>query len=572
MITPRFEVRQDEANVYVTIHAPHVRAQSIEFDVDVDQLKFFASPYYLRLTFPGKVTESEESSAKYDATSGEILVTLSKQTLGEEFASLDLLTSLLATRREKDIAGFSEGTALRQPIIEEIGDTNSSSNIGTGFDNDVDIDAALQQAYIDEDFDWELPQNPISAETEALLVGTAKYGFDGQYSGYLIHVHTTANEINEVADPENMTSKARHRGRIACEDEKFDREYYIDNYINDDDIQPLIQHISRFASALHCHKRDQSDETTGVSAAAAADILTQQLQKTQIVEGQHIASEDIDSCVKFTDAEKKQMMSLPRKTHLVSNKMAVYLGLVDILFAYLLELRINVGEFNVESTWAIGAVSSTLSNLEQFLSLRSTAVACYRRGLAYPLYRNWELCEKTFEDVRAVCSLGCRAILKIFLKMKRLFDEHDIYYIYSKLYFDDYCIWLQTSASERIIQSLARKLHRLEIDKDEVGWNLDEYEDLALMTSESDVDENSDNEILTHAVDTQHLNQQAPDASTEADTSTPKQPIIQIIGNASDSIEGGDNSEENPASSLRLPSNTTGKVGQGKKPFIEILE
>ncbi|KAJ2808358.1 hypothetical protein H4R20_000907 [Coemansia guatemalensis] len=572
MITPRFEVRQDEANVYVTIHAPHVRAQSIEFDVDVDQLKFFASPYYLRLTFPGKVTESEESSAKYDATSGEILVTLSKQTPGEEFANLDLLTSLLATRREKDIAGYSEGTALRQPIIEEIGNTNSSSNIGAGFDNDVDIDAALQQAYTDEDFDWELPQNPISAETEALLVGTAKYGFDGQYSGYLIHVHTTANEINEVADPENMTSEARHRGRISCEDEKFDREYYIDNYINDDDIQPLIQHISRFASALHCHKRDHSDETTGVSAAAAADILTQQLQKTQIVEDQHIASEDVDSCVKFTDAEKKQMMSLPRKTHLVSNKMAVYLGLVDILFAYLLELRINVGEFNVESTWAIGAVSSTLSNLEQFSSLRSTAVACYRRGLAYPLYRNWELCEKTFEDVRAVCSLGCRAILKIFLELKRLFDEHDIYYIYSKLYFDDYCIWLQTSASERIIQSLARKLHRLEIDKDEVGWNLDEYEDLALMTSESDVDEHSDNEILTHAVDTQHLNQQAPDASTEADTSTPKQPIIQIIGNASDSIEGGDNSEENPASSLRLPTNKTGKVGQGKKPLIEILE
>ncbi|PIA18478.1 SHQ1-domain-containing protein [Coemansia reversa NRRL 1564] len=495
MITPRFEVRQDEANVYVTIHAPHIRAQSIEFDVDVDQLKFFASPYYLRLTFPGKVTESDESSATYDATLGEILVTLSKQTPGEEFPNLDLLTGLLATRREKYVAGFSEGTALQRPIIEEIGDTNSSSDTRTGVNNDVDVDAALEQAYTDEDFDWEFPQKPISEEAEALLVGTAKYGFDSQYSGYLTHVHTTANEVNEVADPENMTSEARHNGRISFEDKKFDNEYYIDNYINDDDVQPLIQHTSRFTLALRCRRKNQNGESIDMSTAAA-DVLTQQLQQTRITEDNYITSEDVDSCVKFTDAEKKQMINLPRKTHLISNKMAVYLGLVDILFAYLLELRINAGEFNVESVWAIGAVSSTLSNLEQFSTLRSVAVACYRRGLAYPLYRNWELCEKTFEDVYTVCSLGCRAILKIFLELKRLFDEHDIYYIYSKLYFDDYCIWLQTSASEKIVQSLARKLHRLEVDKDEVGWNLNEYEDLALMTSESDLGENTDNEML----------------------------------------------------------------------------
>ncbi|KAJ1745226.1 hypothetical protein LPJ58_006269, partial [Coemansia sp. RSA 1591] len=144
MILPKFSVRQDKDRVYVTIHVAHVRTTSIELDIDGDQLKFSASPYYLRLTFPGKVVEDEDSNAKFDAGTGDILVTLSKQTPGEHFENLDLLTSLLATRREQ----ANVATNAARPLIEEIGTVDNSGG----------IDELLERARIDEDFDWEMPQ------------------------------------------------------------------------------------------------------------------------------------------------------------------------------------------------------------------------------------------------------------------------------------------------------------------------------------------------------------------------------------------------------------------------------
>ncbi|KAJ1894224.1 hypothetical protein LPJ66_005320, partial [Kickxella alabastrina] len=171
---------------------------------------------------------------------------------------------------------------------------------------------------------------------------------------------------------------------------------------------------------------------------------------------------------------------------------AVYLGLVDIVFAYSLDQRANLGESTVESAWAVGAVSPSLSNLEQFTTLQSVLVGCFRRGLAYPLYRNWELCEKALEDVYVVFKLGRRALLKTMLQVKELFDKHDVFYVYSKIFLDDYCVWLQTQASDKAIRSLAHKLHSFEVEKDDIGWNLDAFEDLALQTSESEAEEDSE--------------------------------------------------------------------------------
>ncbi|KAJ1842007.1 hypothetical protein LPJ73_005934, partial [Coemansia sp. RSA 2703] len=201
MITPRFSVEQDDARVYVKIHAPHVRAQTVEFDVDEDQFKFYASPYYLRLTFPGKVVEDETSSASFDAAAGDISVSLAKQVHGENFENLDLLTSLLATRREK-LADNPQGEErIKRPIIEELGATIS-----------VEDQVAILN---DEDFDWELPQNIPNAASEPSVISQTKYGFNEQYSGFLTHVHSTANEINEVADPESASAEERRQGRIA---------------------------------------------------------------------------------------------------------------------------------------------------------------------------------------------------------------------------------------------------------------------------------------------------------------------------------------------------------------------
>lgn len=70
-------------------------------------------------------------------------------------------------------------------------------------------------------------------------------------------------------------------------------------------------------------------------------------------------------------------------------------------------------------------------------------ISSVRRSLVYPLYRHIGLAEKVLQDVYILIRLGKRAILKALLDMKYMFDHHDVYYIYSKIYLDDYCVWIQ---------------------------------------------------------------------------------------------------------------------------------
>lgn len=65
----------------------------------------------------------------------------------------------------------------------------------------------------------------------------------------------------------------------------------------------------------------------------------------------------------FTQKEQDCLKSLPKKTYLLSKeqKFFAFTGLVDILYAYCYNNRVNCGEANVESGWTITKLSSTLS-------------------------------------------------------------------------------------------------------------------------------------------------------------------------------------------------------------------
>jgi len=66
-----------------------------------------------RLTFPGNVLEDERSKATYDVGSGELTVILAKETPGEHFPDLDMLTKLLV--RKGDITDIKQ---IKRPLIE----------------------------------------------------------------------------------------------------------------------------------------------------------------------------------------------------------------------------------------------------------------------------------------------------------------------------------------------------------------------------------------------------------------------------------------------------------------------
>jgi protein SHQ1 len=70
----------------------------VEIRVDDTLLTVHVNPYFLRLKFSHAVVEDDDSSAQYDAGSGYLTVTLTKETRGQEFTDLDLLAKLLAPR------------------------------------------------------------------------------------------------------------------------------------------------------------------------------------------------------------------------------------------------------------------------------------------------------------------------------------------------------------------------------------------------------------------------------------------------------------------------------------------
>jgi len=67
MLTPRFELDQNDEFVYIKIHIPNIRfsAAAIEMVINDNVFVFSLPPYYLRLRFPKSLIENEDATSEY---------------------------------------------------------------------------------------------------------------------------------------------------------------------------------------------------------------------------------------------------------------------------------------------------------------------------------------------------------------------------------------------------------------------------------------------------------------------------------------------------------------------------
>jgi len=103
--------------------------------------------------------------------------------------------------------------------------------------------------------------------------------------------------------------------------------------------------------------------------------------------------------------------------------------------------------------------------------LREIVVTCYRRALAYPLYRKWKLCVCVHRDVVEILHLGRRAVLSCLLAIKHIIERDEQRHYLGRLYIDDYCVWIQ-HASDAKIASLAADLAKIRLAKSELGFSI----------------------------------------------------------------------------------------------------
>jgi protein SHQ1 len=278
------------------------------------------------------------------------------------------------------------------------------------------------------------------------------------YQGFGAHIHELAKEILDIRDVDTSTPQSRREDRMLSEELKMDEEYYLYDTLKNEEIPRLLQFTPESWKALSRIQAAKMEAQKG-GDVAIGDVAIQ------------------DPYLELTPEESEKLLQLPNKSYLIDVEMKprLYLGLVDILFAYCYNYRTTEGESTVESAWTLCKLSGTLCALDTYTSLQDVLVSCLRRSLCFPLYRTFSLFQKVVQDVVVLLKLGKRAILKAFLEIKSLLEVNETMYLMDRIFVTDYCIWIQ-KASEKHIKSLASELHHFKTTKSMSGWELEEWE------------------------------------------------------------------------------------------------
>ncbi|KAF7791274.1 hypothetical protein EIP86_002288 [Pleurotus ostreatoroseus] len=467
-------------------------ASDVEIHVDGSLFTLHINPYYLRLTFTHNLVEDDEASARYDPGSGYLTITLTKEVPGQHFEDLDLLAKLLAPRPPE-----SEPQA---PLIEVLDSQNipvdeEEELISRTQNLSLDRQEILEAAQNDWQLKQEVPEPTIKTRAEV------PYGFLSRYTGYFRHVQHTENEVNELgAEAETLSFAERRRKRMEHEEEKWDEEYY------------MSVHVARTINILSSlFRADYADD----------EYIQELLHWT------HPYS-NLPKDFQYEEKENMAMLKLPRKECMLlfvytnhatlTNPITdlatpiqthnLYLTLLTLLFSYAYDSRTMQHEPTPESAWTICALTpgfaaldpppygTSTANADTDLftasEITATLAQSYRRALAFPLYRSFALAEKCRQDVALFLKGGKRVVFRCLLELKDILDHHDVYYVYSKIWVEDFCLWIQAYATDNVLRALGNAVAAGTIPKTSVGWDLESLE--ALTEEDSARTEDSDDE------------------------------------------------------------------------------
>ncbi|XP_065885134.1 protein SHQ1 homolog isoform X2 [Dysidea avara] len=381
MLTPSFDTEQNDEFVIITIRCPYIKISDVDFHISGNEFKFHCNPYFLRLNLPGEVVENCHAKASYDVNTGSIVVHLPKKSSGEFFEGLGLLTKLLSSKGAtcsssvdtKKTSSTDVSKLNYKPLIEVLDASSSGDSKGAC----VCVDDE------DDEFDWSIEQTLPEEDTtvSSLLNNKVHYGFANQYSGVLSKLQQEMPSIVDVPS-DQLEVHERRIARITHEESSFSEDHYIADYMENEQIKMTLKYKPEWVTQLKQWKEQN-------------DLI-------------HNHTEPDNTAIPFTNEENFQLKNLPNREFLLDKATlhSVYLGLVDIIYSFAYNCRINEGESNVEAAWTICKLSATLSWLEVYSgSVKEVVYCCIRRSLCYPLYRHWELSQLVLEDTRQIFHL-----------------------------------------------------------------------------------------------------------------------------------------------------------------------
>ncbi|XP_058635358.1 protein SHQ1 homolog isoform X2 [Onychostoma macrolepis] len=393
----------------------------------------YPTPEHLSLTSTSR--EKILSSMPSPTFSGLFTLCVPKETAGQHFEGLEMLTSLLAPK----------GSRSAKPLVED------TEACGGGCEEEDE----------EEEFDWQIVQEVYTETPAETLKEYHKYGFGNLRSGVFTRLQEELNEVIDVKDPDNTAPELRRCNRLDAETTIFCADHYMVNLYEDEE---EIRNLLKFKPWWRELSPDPSTQS--------------------------------DTSITFTEEEKEQMRKFTNHSYLLDKKARfhAWLGLVDIILAYVYDVRTTEGEHNVESAWTIRKLSGTLSWLETYHSVQDVLVSFGRRTLCYPLYRHFSLITRAVKDVACIFQSGKACVLKCLLAIHRIFRENDPAYILNDLYITDYCIWIQRVKSKHVL-ALAESLHNAKLQKNHLELELEILEQAAeLVVKEEEAEEEEEEE------------------------------------------------------------------------------
>uniref|UniRef100_A0A158P8E2 Protein SHQ1 homolog n=1 Tax=Angiostrongylus cantonensis TaxID=6313 RepID=A0A158P8E2_ANGCA len=421
MITPSFNIVQNEKFLIVTIRAPYAKISDVEIEYGDDIFMFSAPPYYLRVHLPREVEDDSSGTAEYDSALGEFTVHVPKRHVGENFPRLDMITELLNPQKK----------LTAKQLVEEIGD--DADNEGTRY--------FVEQKITD-----------MSVGLSEDCVDVCGYGFAWRRKGIL--GNKDIGGLVELSDPEHCPISERSINCAEHDTKSFDAERYLLDFLD-------------------------PEECLQQSISSKLDL------KLDV---------DEDDRKRLKDFPRKKLPTLSKEEHY-----KVALSLIDIVFAFAYDMRINDWEISCESGWNIVKLAPSLNFLCQWRSAEEAVIASVRRSLCCPLYRNWDLSLKVLMDVKDIIGKGRSAILHILSKIHGvLIDSGEFRYLFNDLFVTDYCIWIQF-VDESTLEMLQNDLAAVEVGifKSDLGLDLEELElegKMAALEVEQHVELDSDDE------------------------------------------------------------------------------
>jgi len=189
---------------------------------------------------------------------------------------------------------------------------------------------------------------------------------------------------------------------------------------------------------------------------------------------------DLQTHLSLNDSDREQLKDL--KVRVLpplspSTNRALGFSLLDILLAFLYDLRVTEAEHCVESGWNIAKLSPSLSFLVRWESGEEAVMGFLRRSLVYPLFRNWELSMQVVKDLERVLEAGRPSILHCLLQVRPIFNSSggEFRYLLNQLFIDDFCLWIQQAGQQSLIDSMREELHKTirRLSKESVGLDLE---------------------------------------------------------------------------------------------------